>query len=308
MRNTLLLLWSVVCWQCSAMAQTPALPNGGFEQWTDQGNYDTPNDWTTLNVLAALGAPAGASQSSTAAAGNYALQLQTVSFFGNIIPGLAYLGDFNTLDPLNGTKFGKPFVGRPLSLRGSYRYTPVNGDVGGITIQLWRTNPATGKRDTIAEAELTADVLMNEYAAFELPLVYTSDELPDSINLVLITSSTADEGGGSVGSTLLVDGLELFYEPVGLSATYFTANSTAQLYPNPASRYLHIRCPLLLSATAHNTANWIVYDAMGRLIWQQQLSDSHSALDISLWAAGVYTSVVYYPWGLAERQRLVVGN
>ncbi|MBP6665428.1 MAG: PCMD domain-containing protein, partial [Chitinophagales bacterium] len=133
--------------QTFVSAQTE-IPNASFENWTDEGTYDTPNDWTSLNVLAALGAPAVASKSTDAQLGTYALKLETVSFFGNKIPGLCYLGEYeiNLLDPASGTLFGKPFTGRPTRFKGAYKYTPVGADVGGISLQLWRTNPATGKR------------------------------------------------------------------------------------------------------------------------------------------------------------------
>ena len=73
------------------LAQT-TLPNGGFELWSTT-TYTNPNGWQTLNVLSALGAPAVAFPSPNAHSGNIALQVQTVSFFGNKIPGLCYLGE-----------------------------------------------------------------------------------------------------------------------------------------------------------------------------------------------------------------------
>lgn len=209
------LLTFLLCCQC-VLAQT-MLPNGGFELWTTT-TYTNPNGWQTLNILSSLGAPSVAFPSSDAHSGNNALQVQTVSFFGNKIPGLCYLGEFDTSNPLDGTKFGKPFSGQPTYLTGYYKYQPNGVDTGGISLQLWRFNPAMNKRDTIAALTLTTLEANTSYTYFKIPLEYNQNIMPDSINLVIVSSSSDPPLIGQVGTQLLIDDLALSYEPLGMSA------------------------------------------------------------------------------------------
>lgn len=214
MQKITLLLFLLCCQY--VLAQT-TLPNGGFELWTTT-TYTNPNGWQTLNILSSLGAPVVAFPSPDAHSGNNALQVQTVSFFGNKIPGLCYLGEFDTSNPLNGTKFGKPFSGQPTYLTGYYKYQPNGVDTGGISLQLWRFNPATNKRDTIAALTLTTLETNTSYTYFKIPLEYSQNIMPDSISLVIVSSSSDPPLIGQVGTQLLIDDLALSYEPLGVSA------------------------------------------------------------------------------------------
>lgn len=270
--------------QTSAWSQTE-IPNASFEDWTSATNYDNPNDWTTLNVLAALGAPAVATKSTDAVSGNFALKLETVSFFGNKIPGLCYLGEYeiNLLDPASGTLFGKPFTGRPSRIIGAYKYVPVGTDVGGISLQLWRTNAVTGKRDTIGKATLTAETTGTGYQNFDLPIEYTATDAPDSISIVIVSS--ANEGQYQVGSAIYVDNLQLAYDPVGINTNEALA---ASVYPNPATNQLHI----IAQQTGINGSHILLYDVVGKLVLQQAISSDNTVISVANLPAGIYWYVL----------------
>lgn len=285
MRNFLLIFCCFFA-QTTVWSQTE-IPNASFEDWTSATNYDNPNNWTTLNVLAALGAPAVASKSTDAVSGNFALKLETVSFFGNKIPGLCYLGEYeiNLLDPASGTLFGKPFTGRPSRLVGAYKYVPVGNDVGGVSLQLWRTNPATGKRDTIGQATLTAETTTG-YQNFDLPIEYTATDAPDSISIVIVSS--ANEGQYQVGSAIYVDDLQLVYDPLGINTSDALA---ASVYPNPATNQLHI----IAQQIGINGSQLLLYDVVGKLVLQQALSNDDTMVSVANLPAGVYWYVLQSP-------------
>lgn len=286
--------------QVFVSAQTE-IPNASFENWTDEGTYDTPNDWISLNVLAGLGAPAVASKSADAQLGTYALKLETVSFFGNKIPGLCYLGEYeiNLLDPASGTLFGKPFTGRPTRFKGAYKYTPIGGDVGGISLQLWRTNPATGKRDTIAQATLTAETTSASYQTFDLPVDYTSPEQPDSISIVIVSS--ANVGQYEVGSALYVDNLSLDYFAVGVPVI---ASNIVKLYPNPATNQISI----VSNDFAPFGSQFLLYNVLGKLVLTQTIAQQNTTIPLAHLPKGVYTYRLYSPNGDKSKGQLVIGD
>ena len=54
-----------------------SFPNGGFENWTNQGTYEDPQYWTGMNMLTLFGAEETAIKSTQAHSGTYALKLVT---------------------------------------------------------------------------------------------------------------------------------------------------------------------------------------------------------------------------------------
>ncbi|MFM7812979.1 MAG: hypothetical protein ACKO66_00520, partial [Flavobacteriales bacterium] len=41
----------------AVLSNAQAIPNGGFEAWTNNIVYEDPNEWTTLNFFSAFGLP-----------------------------------------------------------------------------------------------------------------------------------------------------------------------------------------------------------------------------------------------------------
>lgn len=184
-----------------------------------------------------------------------ALTTRSTGTFGQnvkkpIAAGNLFLGEFDMTSalaqPLKATHFGIPFMSEPVSLTGSYRYTPGPeycklGDDGKLT-------PVPGKIDEfniyavffevtpemqwldgtnvmaednpniIAVAEIPNPVPAEEWEDFMIPFTYREGKTIDpdklkaghySITIVMSSSKDGDFFSGAVGSTLYVDDLHL---------------------------------------------------------------------------------------------------
>jgi len=75
-----------------------AIPNPGFELWTNHGSYDDPNSWGTINSLTAILGVKTVTKATgvDVHSGTYAIKLQskTVPIQG-VAPGIAATGTIN---------------------------------------------------------------------------------------------------------------------------------------------------------------------------------------------------------------------
>lgn len=153
-----------------------------------------------------------------------------------IAAGNLFIGQFDSSlrEPRESTKFGLPFTGVPVSLRGMYRYrsggaTLLTDERDACRIQavLYRTD--TGEKhlngftihnsdNVVARAEMTSsdDTPGEKYAEFNLNFVYNA-EIDQALmakgcyNLAIIFSSSrnGDVYDGAPGSTLWIDNVEI---------------------------------------------------------------------------------------------------
>lgn len=256
-------------------------PNADLEQWTALPGYDEPVGWQTLNAFVGLLAPATVSKVTDAAQGAYAARLETKQFITFLIPGLMYLGSFDLSEGVNGAKYGIPFAGgNPVSFRGSYKYLPVSGDSAAISAQLWGRNPITGARDTIAEAQYAVTQTSTSYLTFDLPFQYSSNIVPDSVSVVLVSSAGAGDGGlGQIGSALYID---------NLSFSYNSGIEQPLLHQPPHKVYI-AQQRLIAETNAYSVPyNLDLYDLQGKLIRQWQFDEARIEADIADLPAGVY--------------------
>jgi len=124
------------------------IPNSGFEDWIDQGNYNNPDLWSSLNDMTE---PAGVYTCTKGSPGNPGasyLKLTSKNVTGmGLLPGIAVSGELNTIDMQ--ALSGFPFTGRPESISGNWKYMAYEGDQGYISILLTLWNPSSQSRDTI---------------------------------------------------------------------------------------------------------------------------------------------------------------
>ncbi|MDM1396787.1 PCMD domain-containing protein [Myroides odoratimimus] len=183
--------------------------------------------------------------------GGLSVKMQTVytsktgQIAGNpIAAGNLFLGTFklNPLFPIKSTKFGLPYTGElPTSLRGSFKYTagkivtdsnyneiPGAKDTFDIYAILFETQKKNNflagdhafkdpRNVAIARIEAKDRIETNLWTEFNVPFVLvpgkTYDPQKDYILAIVMTSSIdGADFKGAVGSTLLVDEIELVYE------------------------------------------------------------------------------------------------
>ncbi len=147
--------------------------------------------------------------------------------------GNIYAGDFvtNISNPASSAKMGRPYTGRPLALKGYYKYTSTPIEVGDAyidqpdkgTIYMYledwgQASLGPGERpanaEIIAEGVLLIEEDKAEYTPFVIPLTYTSaTKKPTHVRLVASSSYMGEQFIGGNGSTLFVDEFELVWEP-----------------------------------------------------------------------------------------------
>ncbi len=182
------------------------IPNPGFESWTNQGFYEDPDNWGTINSLTSIVLVTTATKATGANAhsGSYALKLESKNVAGQgTAPGIAATGSINA--QTQAVDGGVAFHRRPISFTGWYKYIPNGIDTGSIDARLWRWNNTTHTREEIGTAEFVMTTTVNSYTQFTATFNYVSAAFPDSMVITLLTSSRAQ--GSPTGTQLFVDDL-----------------------------------------------------------------------------------------------------
>ncbi len=227
------------------------LPDADFEDWFDTvGMNGNPYPEPGLSAQSTIWATANMATSMFGQYGTQPLidgdntLVQIVTGNTSTVPvtsGTIFTGKFdiqgaisNPTDPAQSTDFGIPFTFRPTALKLKYKFTPgelyIDGTLidptnilGGFTIDtieggdeciLWCDLEVINgdNASLIGRAELINGETIEELTEVEIPFVYTSDTKPTHISLVLSSSKDGGEFRGAVGSTLVVDDIELVYE------------------------------------------------------------------------------------------------
>jgi hypothetical protein len=227
------------------------LPNAGFEDWFDtlgvDGNpYPEPGltaestIWGTANMGTSMFGVYGTTQ---LADGDNTL-VKIVTGETRTVPitsGTIFTGTFdieavlaNPTDPDQGTEFGIPFTFRPTAIKFKYKFTPgetlIDGTLidpdnilGGFTIDtlegtdefsFW-SDLEVRNGDTIqniGRAELESSETVEDLTEITISYVYSSNEKPTHMSVVFASSTAGGDFKGAVGSTLIIDDVELIYE------------------------------------------------------------------------------------------------
>ena len=220
-----------------------AQPNGGFENWSPEFTYETPDDWQTMNILSLTSPPNPLSAFKAIGldkhSGNYALKIKSIFVNHNVSP--AYIPDtlgtiFKGVITISPTTFktGFPYTGRPSKLQFYSKYAPVGNDIGYAYVVLKRK--VGSSIDTVAKGIVLIPATP-VYTKFELNIDYFNDAIPDSA--IIAFFSSYDSTTSRVGSTLFVDDV-LFTGWVGINEAA-GAGAKVQVFPNPAKEEINIR-------------------------------------------------------------------
>ncbi len=164
------------------------IPNGNFENWTG----GEPDSWNSISTV---------NQTTDAFQGSYAANLSSVSILGQFIPGLVTLGN---VDVANQTLTGgTPYADRPDGVSFFFKYLPSGVDTMFFFAYLTRWNDITLLADTIGMTGYMNSDTYNIYTRIDLPFIYNSTEIPDTLNIIFLSSGFS----GNSGSSLLIDSL-----------------------------------------------------------------------------------------------------
>ena len=203
------------------------------------------------------------------------------------LPGV--VGTLEVLVSKQSAIFGRSFTGRPNALKGYMKYLPVNGDSASIFVEVYKYSEA-GTRQKIARIEQIFKDSIEDWKAFELPITYNSDETPDSITVLFVSSAGYDFDDlfnckGQIGSTLWVDDVEFVYEgdePGPSTNNENAVLAASRLYPNPSFNGL-------FNLNVQEACSMEVFAISGQAVMQQNLMAAGTyTVDLSRFAPGVY--------------------
>lgn len=251
MKNSLLII--LLVWLSSGFAQT-TVPNGNFENWTDEYHAES---WDGLNYDGTWINFHTFSRSDDAHSGNFAAQIENVTddLLG-IIPGAAFTGTFD-FDPLTYEytfQLGIPITGKPTSLNGYFKYSPVGGDTMIAVVGMFKWDEVEMDLDSIGGGiYFTANPTSN-YTNFQVPIEYFSNEDADTMYIMF----TASTDSYHEGSKLLVDDVTINYNPSAIDENF---QSEIVCFPNPVSDRLYIS-----NTCGFEIISFILTDITGKIV------------------------------------------
>lgn len=224
-------LFSIAFMACGSLA-IAQIPNSGFETWTNTGGFNTPQGWDNPNSMTASASVYTCMKGTPGSPGTSYLKLisKTVTGMG-VVPGIAVSGsmDMATMKP----KSGFAYDARPTSLTGKWQYMATGADQGYIAIYLTRWDAGMGMRDTIGKAKKLLPGMAMSWATFTLPVVYSSQEFPDSCQIVFSASGNTPVAT----SYLYIDGLS--FSGVVTANKEVETRSAFKVWPSPVTDKLN---------------------------------------------------------------------
>ena len=247
----LIVLVSAYCAHCQII-----VPNGNFETWQNVGAIDEePTSWNgnqTGSGFASLHPQTCFREETNPHSGSYCLRLDNDSFFGTPAQAQATTGKIHypstnsadnyistvTLDP----DFNSPFVGRPDSLVGWFRFNQGGTDIGEINAYLHDSTdfsvPDQGGAASfeIAVAQFnTPSSNVVGWTRFSMPFSYSTGPIGNAIptHLLLICSASNNAASANSFTILWIDDLEVIY----CTPTTSTINvSECDSYSSPSGK------------------------------------------------------------------------
>jgi hypothetical protein len=199
-----------------SFAQTPAVPNGGFENWEDASCEGTEIPSGYISAADLFNEENGFCPSSTGItkatnkySGTYALQLKPQVFLG------ASLG--------NGVFLQSDFTGRPTKLVGYTMFTKGGTDTLGIFVGIGDEND-----DEVAYGEVTLSASQGDYTKFEITLDYTDNTSEPTYVVIGFTIGNTTNGYATASTTALIDALS--FEYTATSTVNYAAKSPINVF------------------------------------------------------------------------------
>ena len=301
------LIISVGFFSLTVVSAQNTVPNAGFENWTNYGNYEDPDGWGTLNQSTSLSLPpvltVTKATGSDAHSGSYAIRLETKTVVTETVPGTAITGTYNPLTLKIDGGFG--FNSMPTSLTGWYKYIPFILDAGSVEIVLTKWNPTTKIRQPVGSGIFTVINAVNTYTQFTIDVIYVSPDTPDTAIITLLSGSYTNPPG----SVLYVDDMSFNYPSIGTPENK-TVNGFI-MYPNPASEEFFI----FNSNDNTKISELTLYDYKGKKVLITKLKNNSNCVGgersrtvgVSALSDGMYIYVIEDEGGsIVQRGKIVI--
>lgn len=282
--NKILQLVMALLVTLSLSAQT-TITNGNMESWTGSGSTIEPTQWNSNKTggdNATSGPQTCFQETSNPHSGTYCAKVKTGLAFGIVVVnGSLATGRIEapTTNKSEGyirtiagnSDYGMPFTGRPDSLVFWYRYDSYSSDYPKVEARLHvgyayapeapvNGNHPDSTQNIIARAAWgnVPNYDVTTWTRVSLPFTYVDNRTPQYI--LITTTSSGNQTGGTNNSTLWLDDFEAIYNPTAATGTI-----------NPLSYYVSaaqgasVSVPYTLTGTftAGNTVTAELSDASG---------------------------------------------
>jgi len=262
-------------------AQT--IPNAGFENWSNQGSYDTPDYWVSYNSTIGTFGVLTAEQGAPGAVGSSYIKVTTKVFGTSIIGGLAISNSTQQNQFATINSWGYPafsFNQRPLFLTGKVQYQNAISDSGLILLSLTKWDSIAMQRILVGQAILNtpADSINTTWMNFSIPISYSIVfNNPDSAQIVIQSSGAI--GFEVAGNSISVDELA-FDGSIPTSILEKSIGKQISVFPNPTSNLINI--------SNVNGKKLLLTDILGKNYYSINYADNFETIDLSAFPKGIY--------------------
>lgn len=269
------------------------IPNSGFEDWTDVGNYQEPNGWATMNGLSGTSFnscsrstdhyPSNIGQYSIRLENNIALT-QLTGGYGGVVTG-AFNFPFQPAFPL---------VGNPSSLHGHFKFTSISGDQAWIKLVLFNEGVIVADENYVSEAQSYPN-----WTPFDILLDNYGDA--DSATILIFAFYPIGQTDGPNGNSILwVDNLS-FDSPITSVTEPRGIGQDFSIYPNPAVGMFTVET----NSTIAQGSTIGIYSMLGTLVHSEQLLSNRQVIDATSLISGAYLIEVRSADAVSTRKLLV---
>ena len=267
------------------------IPNAGFEDWANQGNYMIPTGWWSANDSVQSGNVYPVNRSTDhfpPNSGSYSIRIENHT---ELLPSWAAYGIIWTGGLLGSNYPVFPIQGHPLTLYGYYKFLPLGNDTFEIHIRLYDNG------QDIGGGQFKTAEMVNSWQPFSLDI--TDYDTADSARIMILACYNNDAPDPSGNSVLFIDNLSFDSLVVdGIENEKAELNLTVS--PNPFTEKVSLRFD------SDGTDKQIVlYDLNGRILMiSQGIKSQQYTLDMQNRAPGLYLLSVVSSKG-SSRKRLV---
>ena len=271
------LLYSSVTSVMLSISVFGQIPNASFENWTNKGNYENPDGWSTMNNTTANFSVFTATKGTPGNPGISYLKLTSKRVGNEVVTGLAVSGLLDSITKI--PKSGFAYSERPKSFIGKWQYMAVEPGLIDITLTKWNT--VKNKRDTIAKADFILVDMVMFWDNFKIDFNYLKSDFPDSCTIFLNPSGRTP----SAGDYLWLDNLAFEGNVSTGINEYKDRTSSFNISPNPVSEVILID----LNDLKLNSAKIELIDMRGTVLVMKKVDQFNiQAIDIRNLSKGNY--------------------
>ncbi|MBC8320204.1 MAG: T9SS type A sorting domain-containing protein [Bacteroidetes bacterium] len=264
-------------------AQT--LPNAEFQSWVDYGIYEEPEFWSTPNPFTALPPifVITVSKSHDAFSGDYSVKLETKDVLGGTYqaPGLITLAQFS-IDFINlsfNISGGLALQENVSKLTGMYKYQGAEGDSASVLIYNFKRDEE-GVIDTIGYGlSYLHDTAI--WTPFTVNMENLNNNIPDTFNVIIMSSAMTPNFEFHSGSVLYVDSLAIETNTGVINLSDYQIK--VKVFPNPSSDFVQFE-----TSESENKRLISIYNAVGSIISTNNFFESKTNISVNELPSGPY--------------------